>query len=499
MKKHLFLLICPGLLVCLFLITKQNIGPYWLGSNSDPEYAYLLNSLNLVNFKPVGHIDHPGTPLQILGAIVIKLTSFFRNQTNVNLDVLNNPEIYLNNINYVIFALIVLSNLLIGYFIYQKTNKPVLSLLLQLTPFYSTIIFDSFYRISPEPMLIFVNLWFSYFILLTYLKSKPSYKFTIALGFIMGLSIAIKINSIPLIIIPLIVLNFKNKILFLLITLFSFIISTLPIINKYYDLYNWFSSLVIHTGRYGSGTSTYIDLPSFIQNSIFIIKSQPITSFILIFFLVYSILSIIKRKSAKNFYYLISIFIFLVMQIATVSKHYAAHYLIPSLSVSGLSLVLILLMITNLNKKIIQASFIIIMLFCVYNYIQYLHYFPKTVISKSESSSIRNIIQSKYPTAIKIYYYRSSSQEYALKFGNDFALSTYSNELSQLYPNTYFYNIQAKTYSDWQKDIEYPTITDRNVIFQGTPFIGEYQQYKPDIKLNNIFNGFKETFYFVVK
>lgn len=41
-------------------------------SNLGPECVYLVNALNFAMFKTVGHYDHPGTPLQLLGAIIIK-------------------------------------------------------------------------------------------------------------------------------------------------------------------------------------------------------------------------------------------------------------------------------------------------------------------------------------------------------------------------------------------------------------------------------------------
>ena len=43
--------------------------PYFL--DYDPEYAYLLNSLNLLEMSVPGHFDHPGTPLQEFGALVL--------------------------------------------------------------------------------------------------------------------------------------------------------------------------------------------------------------------------------------------------------------------------------------------------------------------------------------------------------------------------------------------------------------------------------------------
>ncbi|NLG19040.1 MAG: hypothetical protein GX556_17085 [Fibrobacter sp.] len=65
------------ILISLFVIMQFKIaaGPFWLGQNSDPDYQYLLNSLNIAQGKGVGHTDHPRTPVQISGAILLKLSA----------------------------------------------------------------------------------------------------------------------------------------------------------------------------------------------------------------------------------------------------------------------------------------------------------------------------------------------------------------------------------------------------------------------------------------
>ena len=39
---------------------------------NDPEYAYLMNGINIGMFKPVGHTDNPGTTVQIYSAVVLR-------------------------------------------------------------------------------------------------------------------------------------------------------------------------------------------------------------------------------------------------------------------------------------------------------------------------------------------------------------------------------------------------------------------------------------------
>ena len=88
-----WLLVLP---VCLFLtgLALNGIrGPYWLGANSDPEYAYLLNALSLAELHPVGHYDHPGTPVQTIGALSLRVFhSFLSPAEELPRAVLSDPE-----------------------------------------------------------------------------------------------------------------------------------------------------------------------------------------------------------------------------------------------------------------------------------------------------------------------------------------------------------------------------------------------------------------------
>ena len=110
MKKviiYLVLLILPFMMVKTSLFLKETKGPSWVGMNCDPDYTYLLNALNLSMMKKVGHVDHPGTTVQITGAIVLRAVHLLRSSPKDDLqtDVIKNPELYLAAINNVFLGL----------------------------------------------------------------------------------------------------------------------------------------------------------------------------------------------------------------------------------------------------------------------------------------------------------------------------------------------------------------------------------------------------------
>ena len=116
MKNIPVLTFIPGLVLCLVIVFKNQIGPYHLGLNQDPSYMYLMNGLNLVKGKPPGHVDNPGTTLQGVAAIGIGVTYLFSGKSaNIEQDVITNPEKYLDAIHAILLGLVLLVVLALAY------------------------------------------------------------------------------------------------------------------------------------------------------------------------------------------------------------------------------------------------------------------------------------------------------------------------------------------------------------------------------------------------
>ncbi|MCH7485635.1 MAG: hypothetical protein IIC04_01445 [Proteobacteria bacterium] len=60
----------PVAYVAVTLVLRAHTMPFWLWHNLDPDYFYLLDSLNILNLTTPGHVYHPGTTVQWLGALV---------------------------------------------------------------------------------------------------------------------------------------------------------------------------------------------------------------------------------------------------------------------------------------------------------------------------------------------------------------------------------------------------------------------------------------------
>ena len=85
----------------LFFITvaqwTKAKGPQWLQYSFENPYAYLFNSLLLIDGQAPDYTDHPGTTTEVFGAIVMRAFST-KSQEHLIAAVIQDPEKYLRKI-----------------------------------------------------------------------------------------------------------------------------------------------------------------------------------------------------------------------------------------------------------------------------------------------------------------------------------------------------------------------------------------------------------------
>jgi hypothetical protein len=110
----------------------------------DPNYAYLINALKILNLTTLGHVDHPGTSVQWLGALVLKVSYLTTSSAHIIETVLANPETHIQRITLVIVWLntgILLVAKLVGLSVFRNIppnfrHRDFRHLALWLYPFY---------------------------------------------------------------------------------------------------------------------------------------------------------------------------------------------------------------------------------------------------------------------------------------------------------------------------------------------------------------------------
>ncbi|MCO5264145.1 MAG: hypothetical protein M9901_14825, partial [Lentimicrobium sp.] len=205
--QKLLLLAVP---LILFFSSQRTIyerDKVWYGGGYDPEYAYLFNSMNMANLRLVGHFDHPGTPMQVFGALVLRATWLVEPAgEDPEYAVLAIPEHYLRILNVATAVLTALMVLIFGFIVLRKTGNPGYALIVQLAPFVSGfVLFNGFTRFTQEAMLMIASLGFASTLIVRVAAgaaTDDARDFKL-LGWIAGFGLASKILFAPLMIIPL--------------------------------------------------------------------------------------------------------------------------------------------------------------------------------------------------------------------------------------------------------------------------------------------------------
>lgn len=493
MKKISFLLlfILPLVLVITAVSLNNARGPYWLGGNLDPEYVYLLNSANLAGLRGVGHIDHPGTPVQLIGAVTIRVVHFFNFSSRVDLhtDVLARPEYYLNAVNTVFIAMNAAMLCGLGIVAFLLTQSIAAGLWLQLAPFLSiTILQSGLIRVSPEPLLFFSTLAVVTFVVFAAHRDVRPMRFALAFGFVIGFGIAAKITFFPIAVLLLIALpRIKHKLVGVAASVLGFVIFTLPIIRMYRVFFDWIYKLLTHSGHYGTGPSRFVSFNKYIKNLNALLTDNLFFSIVLVLSLVILAAALLfpgLRKislSNRHFRLTAGVAAAQVIGLLMVSKHSANHYLLPELCLTGLALFLIYYYWKhvfshykiNMNYLKIPAAVLLVIALVFTNPLQQIKTKVKRLVSlKTKSLALHEHVQMNYKDYAKIYYYRCSSPAYALKFGSDLSRSYYAESLQQLYKDVYFYdNWRKKFYRfDFHYVIPFEKIRETygdKIVFQG--------------------------------
>lgn len=463
--KVFLLTALPLLLFLTSLHTMQEREKVWYGAGYDPEYAYLFNSLNVATFRLVGHFDHPGTPTQVYGAMVLQVSRLFHpTEEGLTQAVLSNPEFYLRWLNIATALLAALAVLMAGVIILRRTGKFWFALILQLIPFISGfILYNAFARITQEAMLMIASLALATALIDWLVNSTPEKEsgYIKVFGIIGGFGMASKILFAPLLIIPLMLLSsFKARGKYILLTIGAFVVFTLPIITLYPNMGWWVIKLFIFTGQYGSGEIGLVDALSYPQNLWWIIKANPILAALFVAGLLLLILQFITRKRIKaplqiKFFRLLGAVVAAIgLGYLIVAKQPKESYLLPYEMLASVLLILFISRSGKLRIRKKEQTWISALLTLVFA----VAIVPSGLAEKKKIYSVEKnplwetswmAAESASQNSIRIFAHPASSPVAALFFGNAYSHWRYTEILKSLYPDTYLYNIAEDRLVDW--------------------------------------------------
>jgi hypothetical protein len=496
----------PLAMIYVSLCIKQCRGPFRY--RADPSYAYLLNGLNLAELHTSGHIDHPGTPLQILGAGVIRTVHAWSGRADLETDVVRNPEAYLDAISYTTLACYALMLLAAGGLTWWATRNLFLALLMQVVPFLTLRIPASLTDVMPEALLLSLVTGFAITVLL-FLELDTTIGqgiFAAWLGVFSGLAIATKLTAAPLVILPLVLLARWYRIRYLVFTALAFVIGTLPILPKYREWLWWLRQVTFHSGAYGSGEAHILDPAAYFRALMTISFGEENRLPVLL--LLFSALvlagcllgqhgrasaSLARAGLCKG---LFAVLLTEIIQVLMIAKHafdFYGHYLVPTLALLGLNLVLasrLLLQARGRPRLIYGLACLLVFAFPVVTQIRVLA--QEVVRNPAEVQYARDRIYreiaDKYQDCPIIYCTGASALPEALEFGNWWASERFSAKLQVLYPHALFCH-GGFHISNFGREVALKEIarTSPCILLQGLAFFKIGQQIPPGLRVTRVF------------
>lgn len=445
-RSILLLSVVPVIVFVLALSLRISRGPFYLAENMDPSYMYLFNALRIKDHTTPMHYDNPGTTVQSLGGLIISARSFISGFTDdeARMDVLRNPERNLALFNMVISLLLSAVVLAAGLVTLTTTGSLAPSLALQWGVLVYPTVVSEFSKVAPEPILVIAVL-FSAMAARTILFGKPATESNLERlspvpllhGASLGFAVATKLTAVPLLLTVWLWKPMKNQISVMAAAVVSFAFFTIPIIPLYPDFFLWIKALATHQGRYGTGTAGIPAAEVLARNCLNLLTNEPaLTASVIV--LLFLAAHARGRDHAFRRVFLVGIAVILLAVMIT-AKHPGSHYLVPTLVFCSVITAAAVDHVrrngTRFHRRVLLALYLFATAWAIWKIPQL---FVRAKQYRQDQAVVMAVVKELAPNPVR--YYGSSSQEYALAFGQLFCRGFYGKELKSLYPDACFYN-----------------------------------------------------------
>jgi primosomal replication protein N len=452
----------------------------------DPDYVYFLSGVSISEgYLKIGHIDHPGSPLQYLIAIVLRITYLFRKDAGIPYleDILSHSDLYVSVVNITLTVVMSISLLIAGKYVFRKTGSVVYGMIIQTVPFIPFIWYQLIGRIVPELLLPIPIIALSAFLLGHFVDKKEKFdtRDLIILSVIMAFSLSIKLTMISLWLIPIVIVKpWRSKLLVIALSFFLFLVFAIPATIQIDRFWSWISNLFVHSGNYGSGSKNIVDIISFKSNFNKITQLYKHFTYLVVFQLLLIPVSFFwfrkKQYDFKKIYLIVSVFFTILIQAFITAKHYAPHYFIPGLLLGPL----LLLLSIDIIKEYYPGRALVILSNIFLVIVIYWHINQQLINVNYASQGVGNHVSAREETrhyaktfekeSIKIITsqgYGCPLPEYAILFSTAWLANPlkprYNEILARLYPNTYQYTTFDDRFRFWGEEFNPQKIIEQKI------------------------------------
>jgi hypothetical protein len=389
LQKGFAILVIVGLLGGFWFYLSMSLkGPQPYYRDYDPEMAYFLNSLAVFKESPYFYTDHPGTPVEIIGSIVLGITYlFFDHQSSFINYHLQNPQLFLN----ISHGVVTLLSILCAVYFFLTASRALrwagvyLALALAL-------LFYGLHPYSFTTLTVWSHTSFNFPLGAAYLvllfkiahdnQGRISNKLAAGLGFALGIMMAFMINFVPWLVTTLVFIVLSGRFndvpwkitlltagIVLLSCAAGFLLSVLPALYRLSYFLGFIRNLFSHQLPYGNGPQGITSIPLLWNNLREMVSAAPVLFFTMVACLAISLLVFRRRDShsdanrsmwALNFALLLQC---IIISIA-VMKHPGERFLLP-LAATIPVLLLVIVKLTDSNRRLNQQLGLSLLFFTV--------------------------------------------------------------------------------------------------------------------------------------
>lgn len=442
------LLALPVLFVISALWVRAQGGPNWLWFNLDPGYFYLLDALNILNLTTPGHVYHPGTTVQWLAALILRLAHPATSSDAITGLVLADPEYYLHLIAVVLVALNGVALWALGAVGRRVFGGLTAAGFLQLAPFISMVVLKHSIQAKPEALLVLTVLVLSCALVLSLtpgLMARRRVSFALAFGAIAGFGVATKITAFPVFLLPLFVLGLSAGAqrwagavaLYGVSALAALVFFTLPAIGAYDVFFGWMATLSQGAGAYG-GTAL-ADGPVYLQQVMKLFKRP---AFHVVFILSIAVLVVTARRrpggrDTAEAWLLAGIVVSQLAQVLLVAKQPNAMYMVPSFVLIPLAFVLAWRLAEGLMSRSLRPG--VAVLLAVLVVAQGAAVVRLGFEQADKSRAAQSVDMTRFKACARVYSYAGSSRSYALMLADYVTGGRFAGRLGNQGPGNDFW------------------------------------------------------------
>jgi len=306
-------------------------------------------------------------------------------------------------------------------------------------------------------------------------------------GIVCALGITTKLTFFPLVLISLFCCRgFKRWFFFACGFVITSAVVLIPIYPELTRVFTWVSGLATHSGYYGTGEVGFARPDAYFPDIIRLLSREPSVALIPIASTIVILLASLGSQRQENgsqqerlAWPACAILILQLLSFLIVAKHANFHYLIPLYLSTGINLVLLYDLCRRQGKAawktILAAGVLAILLvngfntlftgtFSLYNSLRY---------ARTDQLSFTTRVKEITKDAVRVDYYPSTTPEFALCFGNDYARRAFARNLEALYPHALFFNIFNGQFEGFSNFLDQSVILAKydHLYFFGDPYM----------------------------